>query len=126
VKEIKLRAWDIRRKKMDEIDFEWAGLNQINFVDGQYEDVAEGYTYHLMQFVGVYDRNGREIYEGDIVTVDEMDGMYPVGFVAGVYGFNSPDGYKAVGLLGTSIDGVEFLSKVKIVGNIYENPELLK
>lgn len=78
----------------------------------------------LMQFTGLHDNNGKEIYEGDIVryTVNGTD----VGEVwwqdaRGVWVIDwthSPDEYKDV--------QIEYSRELTIIGNIYENPELLE
>lgn len=76
--------------------------------------------YPVMQFTGLKDRNGREIYEGDIV---QYFGSSPevVDFGEITHG-DSFDGGTATGydLNQATMPGTE------VIGNIYENPELLK
>lgn len=77
---------------------------------------AAGIT--LMQYTGLLDKNGKEIYEGDILRVniggDVQDSLYEVKDMRELFSeFRHDDSY------------YQFY-EVEIVGNIYENPELLK
>jgi uncharacterized phage protein (TIGR01671 family) len=77
--------------------------------------------YELMQFTGLYDVNGKEIYEGDIVKVKEFnDEIMLVYFEDGYFGFGNYE----VRYGRYSFDPINNL--IEVVGNIFENPELLK
>ena len=66
-----------------------------------------------MQFTGLTDKNGKEIYEGDIVRY--RDGIYKVDwFENGFYLFRDVRAKFDIWWVDT-----------EVVGNIYENPELL-
>ena len=79
------------------------------------------------QFTGLYDCDGKEIYEGDILEWEKDGLMYVVKFWAGMF-------YASVEECNDGIFGgfplhalTEYEDrKCKIVGNIYDNPELLK
>ena len=79
------------------------------------------------QFTGLYDCNGNEIYEGDIVEWEKDGLMYVVKFWAGMF-------YASVKECNDGIFGgfpLHALTKhddrkCEIVGNIYDNPELMK
>ena len=73
-------------------------------------------SYILMQYTGLKDKNGREIYEGDIVT----KAHYVVKWeCAGFTPFSIPGlgGYEWENLIAADCE---------VFGNIYDNPELVK
>lgn len=128
-REIKFRAWDTETKEMS-----------YDFLNKQWLRVCIESPYvELMQYTGLKDKNGREIYEGDIVTLnvpdDEcvevgngwMDTVINKGFkMTGVVRFL----YSSWFLDESDGKGcpLDFDSKqsIDICGNIYENPELLE
>ncbi|UED77968.1 YopX family protein [Brevibacillus sp. DP1.3A] len=77
----------------------------------------------LLQYTGLRDKNGKEIYEGDVIHVPDHDWNGYVMFTGDCqYALKGKtvlgnDGY----LLFTQI----YLNKCEVIGNIYENPELL-
>lgn len=83
----------------------------------------------LMQFTGLKDKNGKEIYEGDIVKFPEFNGdiyITPVVWDKSCACF----GLSFSGKYPISFDYLEEfyteLKDIEVVGNIYENPELLE
>lgn len=69
------------------------------------------------QFTGLHDKNGKEIYEGDIVRYD-MGGKCEVSYcVSG--------GYAGFDLSPAFHDEEHHLTDVEVIGNIHDNPELL-
>lgn len=83
----------------------------------------------LMQFTGLKDKNGKEIFEGDIITdgtsIVDVKSHQTLGFYTVVNGeerfFGSNTSIKNF-----ENDVEEFSSVTEIIGNIYENPELLE
>lgn len=77
--------------------------------------------YYLMQFTGLYDKNGKEIYEGDIVKKTMKRGYMldrKVGQIKYIH-----DCFQ-VRYKGGMTDIIP--AWLEVIGNIYENPELLK
>lgn len=122
MREIKFRVWDGEKMVYDWFAIERTTIGTL--VPFQRSTVAR----EIMQFTGLLDRNGKEIYEGDILT-----GFYPD---FGVVKFGTHE---------TSTDEcndraygwfIETPSKytysiiiqndMEVIGNVFENPELLK
>lgn len=72
----------------------------------------------LMQYTGLKDKNENEIYEGDIVTDDST--IFEIKWYKGGFDFNRLSGCYQSPYFGDNC------SRMEIIGNIYENKELLK
>ena|SRR5690625_1558777 len=78
--------------------------------------------YVLMQYTGLKDTHGTEIYEGDILdirTFYESPKVGQVAFADGSFVFDD-GGYSYLG------DAVSHADVIEVIGNIYENPEILE
>lgn len=107
---IKFRAWSRKEKVMTGA---WS-LNEIPVAI-----LTKKLDCEVMQFTGLLDKNGREIYEGDILADDWW--RTPVIFENTMFCLASTKP-------GRYVQGLK--SRVKrgmvVIGNIYENPELLE
>jgi uncharacterized phage protein (TIGR01671 family) len=116
MKTIKFRAWDGKKMWVDYKTYlllDIATGKVFNTVEDRYMPKD---AYQLMQFTGLHDKNGKEIYEGDIVETSSGN-KYIVEFSNGVFGvLTKYYGRRAL---------YEFI-KIKVIDNIYENPELLE
>lgn len=124
MRQIKFRAWDTEDKIM------WMPVSLGDLIMGDYELETEDQSSSLppadyryfahsktlwMQFTGLTDRKGKEIYEGDIIKTDSganQKVFYREDMARFVSRFNE----------GASID-IE--KNCEVIGNIHQNPELL-
>ena len=128
MREIKFRAWEKNLRAMisvDSINFE-AGLINMELVWRTFEEIE------LMQYTGLKDKNGVEIFEGDIVHIkqDRVEDKYiphntncEISYEDGAFTVKSK-----VNETEWPINaGLYYVTwkEFEVIGNIYENPELL-
>ena len=139
MREIKFRAWDdapndngkrmfyFERPFFDS-EYSWLsfdqpkGLKEYAMHNQSKEDIV------LMQYTGLKDKNGKEIYEGDILksAIEQTVGgqIETIGVVEwddnGYWKYDLPDYGQSFGI------NILFDEEYKVIGNIYENPKLLK
>lgn len=120
MRELKFRAWDLLDKKM-------ISLAYFQQIPSNWKEV-----WVLMQFTGLLDKNGREIYEGDILCTFNTDPQWDI-WDKEDYGYTvvkwDDESDSWVGSKWTwdkfdeSVYGIQFC---EVVGNVHENPEILK
>lgn len=150
-REIKFRVWDKYKKQMypiSSIDYNIFSQEIRIIAVGHKNGMCTAYNKNhnsekcditaleLMQYTGLKDKNGKEIYEGDIVKITEKEkiskhkviSMKPI-----IADIEWSEEYLTYTLITTSVkDAFESLTDyldecdIEVIGNIYDNPELLR
>lgn len=128
MRDIKIKFWDVDNKCMHH----WIeNFEEIAIVNGNMKPVLNNSVsdnwnwykrnYEPLQYTGLKDKNGKEIYEGDVIGCDGLlwcvnydMGSYTIGFTLDAINHNE--------------SCVHHLTweKGEVIGNVYENPELLE
>jgi uncharacterized phage protein (TIGR01671 family) len=126
MREIKFRGWDKSRKSMGGIKG-WRGLAHciITHVSLVFKGLPAAHNVpiehvSLMQFTGLKDKTGQDIYEGDLWKLG--DEVYLILWYQGDY----QSGWKKKAGDNYTDIGLETATKGNVVGNIHQNSELLK
>jgi uncharacterized phage protein (TIGR01671 family) len=124
MRENKFRAWDKDSKLMlykEFYDHNWYTTPK-NDEDGchTYSSMQYSDQYHkeLMQYTGLLDKNGKEIYEGDILKSDYAQALAIVEYIQEYARFGAKLKH------GCYIDTASWPER-EVIGNIYENPKTL-
>jgi len=119
-RELKFRVWLHDTK-------EWGNVSCIEVFNstGKLEYLYQDQPYTIQQYTGLKDKNGKEIYEGDIIQYHRCDSAYYLILKSVVYFYNGQFGFDLKGFndmffaLGDEVCP-------EIVGNIFENPDYFK
>jgi len=147
-RELKFRAWDTATNRMLVTGFNLLGeVTCFDIVSQKLMEEPLGRTtldrigdVEIMQFTGLKDRNSKEIYEGDIISVERehdtilveckfgtIERQMATGFLVDITGFyfERGDGCQTFPIK-RNYKGVHDLEVFEVVGNIHETPELLE
>ena len=135
MREIKFRCWDKKSKKMRQVTeivfntgfYMESNDNSVKLIWVKGQDIIENREiqiqrekdFILMQYTGLKDKNGKEIYEGDIVKAKFFE-KHITGEIEFALG--------AFFVTGSAVsDNQMFIfNDFEVIGNIYDNPELLE
>lgn len=134
MREIEFRVWDNQEKVyLNKKDIAIDNLGNVFVFEGCNDNDADLWyvrilvepdneRYIIEQSTGLKDKNGTEIYEGDVIKVERDGIIYRVEWIHGGFGleprYNSP--------FHPRLGNVELCEKIEVIGNIHENPELLE
>ena len=107
----------------------------LNWNNGEVDFIGDGITFILkandivlMQSTGLTDKNGKEIFEGDIVKVTDGDERtnFPDGGIGTICGLDEIFMWYIDGQVHNGLFDISQEYYIEVIGNIYENPELLE
>lgn len=142
MREMKFRAWDKVTKQMLDTGFHILGeTNCFQLIEQALIEAQPGVEYSLMrlndavitQWTGLKDRNDKDVYESDLIsiTLNKFNKKYPrcvqvyyiaPSFILGRINHLKPTDNTFL----YNMDEFDYEKAIEVVGNIFENPELLK
>lgn len=115
---LKFRAWSTTHKKMYDRVLAGPGDPCSIVHDGkgwvQFDEVCG----KIMQFTGIFDKNGKEIYEGDILLVEGRS-IEMIDYGVACFRIVSSNGFKM------ALEDISHL-QIEVIGNVYETPDMIK
>ena len=133
MREYKFRVWDTENKEMlkvQELDFKdtfYGG--RLSIRTDQYNDYFDIEDMILMKYTGLKDKNGKEIYEGDIIFDSFYERKAKVVFLEGAFWLDYIDDFKEYETIHKRyqlLANYDNKSVLEVIGNIYDNKKLLE
>ena len=135
MKNLKFRAWDFNKKLMRYVitDIRWLISGGPVAIKWCTSEIDEGYLHNrnkkefiLMQYTGLKDNNGKEIYEGDLLFhTGDKDALFEIFYNSDEARFSNCRTHYKNGRCGGVIPTMNS-KRYEIAGNIYVNPEMLE
>lgn len=124
-REIKFRVYDEDFKRMRYLNSSHDFICFDEKGNGYYHNMQTGlgeWFSDLMQYVGLKDKNGVEVYEGDVVRIvyDNIEHIYQIIFDEEELDFKATNGKKNYG---GNFQYLGCCEEIEVIGNIYENEE---
>ena len=121
MREIKFKAWDKTNGEWfmdgDTFDLNYSGGYGDFYFDNDHPKHMRDVKLEWLQYTGLHDKNGKEIWDGDIVKVDNVEPLLYIVFAEGAFVYEGGSAYYHHEMI--EVDYTE------VIGNIKENPELL-
>jgi uncharacterized phage protein (TIGR01671 family) len=135
MRELKFRVWNKKEKKFEQLDNFWVSADNLYKcfmewhpeIDGEMVFETNETYFIFQQYTGLKDKNGKEIYEGDVIkyhrVFESKRGVIEltscIKFQNGAFGFDMKGFNDMFMSLGDDSD-------IEVIGNIFENNELLE